>query len=352
MSTEFTPASGGDNSGVLSGASGSGGATTEVASPVTQPVTEQVAATPATPDYASVINGYGGEQGLKARDEFYNLFHGETFDDNAALDRLAEISPERYRAIMNNMFTYHGNDYRQVAIKEALADQAQKQEIVKQLGWDADKYNAYSKWLESPEGQAAQNPQMSALERELASIKQQNAQQQQQQVMQGREQQYNGFVNECSAPVRELVDKLNLPDTPQGKLDRSIMINAFKGLFGESPHQAKLGNIADLFARGESTLASQNAMQIRSAMQEVARPVFERLGKLLAAEAEVEQLRAQLGGKAITLPNGATQPAAQPAAPTSDKFIMQGMPGYGQFSDKEGLAAEVKQALAAKGIRF
>jgi hypothetical protein len=319
--------------------------TQSVAQPVT-PSAQPIDPTSQANSYESFINQYGGQDRLKAAAEYYNLIAAPRDQFNAAqyLDWIHDNDPERYAMIVKDVYGTHGQEFRSQVLREALANDQNKAQILKDLGWNEQDYAEYRNYLQDKASKPPSDPRLTTLEQKLATYEQQEAERQAAIVQTERQQEWRDFSNRISEPVGKFIQQLNLPQTPQGRVAAMLLAAGAQAAFGEDQQAMKLWNDTQQGFMSGNKFAANNYGQLVAAIETNARPIFERISKWMAAEAEVEQLRAQLGGRqtppAPSLAGGMPVPRQQqePQSPP----VMNGIPGMGAFS-----ADSIKAQLAA-----
>lgn len=346
MSTEFSQGDGGGS------AQSSSSPDTSASVGASQTTDVGQAAQPTTPDYGAMITGYGGEDRLKSGMGFYDRIAGpaDQFDENDFLNQIASISQDRYGRIADNILNHHAPEMRDRILQQALADDASKQQLLGQLGWNADDYERYRQWVENGQAQpAAQvDPQVKALQDQLAAINAEREQSQQQAQQQERMGKLQEFSMSLMQPVNDFVSKLNLPQGPEGQVAALLIQTGAQGAFAQDPKAMEVMNrAAEHFQNGEYALGAQYTLQLKALVEQHTRPVAEFVGRALTAMAELEQMRAAAGGarrepSAVAQGQPGARQEAAAMAGQRDQAIYPGVAGYGRFSMT---ADEVRQAM-------
>jgi len=318
------------------------------ANPFEQAATPEVTP-PITPvetnSYDDFINKYGGQDRLQMAGDFFEKFAAEQFEPEAVLDHLHEISPDRYGALAKTVIGDYLPKIQEHVIGQIAQDPQMQMAALQSLGWNAEDYQNYKDFLESGQSMKPVDPEMKRIQDENRQIKESIAQRQAQEQHQERTAKYQEFRSNFAAPINEFTEKMNLPQTKEGNLMRSIINGAVDYLIGtDEKVVSNINNAYGYFMKGEAGLGANNyGNSIRAAVTEHAKQVTAHLGNLMYKASMYDQLQgnpATKGKEPLAVAQASVgSPNAQPQQPRNP---ISNVGGYGRF-DADAIKARVDQ---------
>lgn len=310
------------------------------------------AASPATPgtNYEQFFTDNGGYERVQLMSKIGNhyLAPQDSYRIDAFLDNLYELSESRYMDTVNKIATDHPEAFQSQLLSRMGTDEALRQSILKNLGWDEKDYNGYRDFLA---GKSSAGTPLDPRDQKIAELERQHNERAQRETFAKHEQAFEGFIGEVNSPIAETMKAMSFPMDQSGQLtaEGKNAQRAFQALttqiLSENSGASKLYETSmSHFSKGEYQLGAVNQISLKAAVKDAATQAANQIGQWMAAAAELAQLKAKMNGT-TTEPGMAGQgarPVATPNAPSPS--LSSGLPGYGRFS-AETMRAEIKAAL-------
>ncbi len=306
-----------------------GASTTAVTNPALTTPANNLTTPPVTPqptENAFDVSQYGGQEKLNAAISYYDKLASSNFDSRDFLESIAQVSPERFNAINRTVLESYMPAIQQNMMQNIAQDEEMQAAALQALGWEPQSYQEYLNYKNSGQTERLQpaDPRYEALNKELNQFKIERQQQQEREIYNQRKTEYESFRNDFNAPAHDLINKMNLPDTPEGQTWRAILLGGIDNLFenykDERGKNVPLDTVNEAFQaymRGEGNLARNNSLfSLRAAVQRQAEQVTKLVGTTIWKAAEYDKLASQTGVRRDPLA------ATGQASPT----IQQGQP--------------------------
>lgn len=350
----------GTGAGAGTGATGSNETTTPTIAPgatggetTTPTITpgETTTTTTTGPNYDQFFTDNGGYERVQLTSKLggHFLAPNDSYKIESFLDNLYELSEARYIDAVNKIAIDHPEVFQSQLLGRMGTDEALRQAILQNLGWNENDYNGYRNFLD---GKAAPN-NIDPRDQKIADLERQNTERVQRETHAKHEQAFGGFISEVNSPIAETMKMMSFPMDQAGQLteEGKNAQRAFQALttqlLSENTSAGKLYDASEAhFAKGEYQMGAMNQVSLKAAVKDAATQAAKQIGQWMAATAELAQLKAKMNGTTIepgVNAGGGTRQAATPNPPPTS-FTPS---GYGRFS-AENMRAEIKAQLNSR----
>lgn len=286
--------------------------------------------TPQPTENAFDVSKYGGQERLDAAIDYYEKLASSNFDSRDFLESIAQVSPERFNAINRTVLEAYLPAIQNNIMQNIGQDDEMKAAALQALGWEPNSYQEYLNYKNSGQIERLQpaDPRYDALKSDFEKLQAERQEQQQRAIYEQRQNEYQGFRNDFNKPALDLIAKMELPETPEGNLWKSLIMGGIDHLFEKDNEGKSLelaNNAFQSFMRGEGNLARNNSLfALRAAVQKQAEQTTKLVGDTIWKAAQYDKLASQTGvrrdplaatGQASpTIQQGQPQQPQQPSA--------------------------------------